>query len=35
MGVLAVAERMAGQVLPLKALMKRAQLPKLAKAMAA
>jgi predicted nucleic acid-binding protein len=31
----AVAERMAGQVLPLKALMKRAQLPKLAKAMAA
>lgn len=33
-GVHAVAERMAGQTLPLKALMKRAQLPKLAKAMA-
>ena len=30
-----VAEAMAGQVLPLKVLMKRAQLPKLAKAMAA
>ena len=31
----ATAERMAGQGLPLKALLKRAQLPKLAKAMAA
>ena len=34
-GVHAEAERLAGQVLPLKALMKRAQLPKLAKAMLA
>ncbi len=34
MGVHATAEQMAGQVLPLKALMKRAQLPKLGKALA-
>ena len=33
-GVHEVAERLAGQAVPLKALMKRAQLPKLAKAMA-
>ena len=33
MGVHATAERMLGQELPLKALLKRAQLPKLAKAM--
>ena len=35
MGFHATAERMAGQALPLKALLKRAQLPKLAKAMLA
>jgi predicted nucleic acid-binding protein len=35
MGVHATAERMAGQELPLKALLKRAQLPKLAKAVLA
>ena len=33
-GVQATAERLAGQALPLKALLQRAQLPKLAKAMA-
>ena len=33
-GVQATAERLAGQALPLKALLKRAQLPKLAKALA-